>query len=293
VSAIGQDIQARRMQALDTGIARLQTQIASGKRVSLPSDAPVDAARISELARTLADERQQLRNIGSATARLTLAADAAAQAQNLINRARELALAAGSDSANADDRAVAATEIALIGAQLLDLANSRAPDGRWLFAGSADDAAAYALDAGGVFVWQGSGTAGVVPLGDRSVVAGEPGPALFGDSLNELTALAGALGLSDAPTRRAGIDTGLAALDAATARLAAGEGRLGATLARLEQDKERLTERAVDLTAARGALEDTDIAKAATDLQRLLTLLEATRQTYTRVQGTTLFDLLR
>jgi flagellar hook-associated protein 3 FlgL len=293
VSAVGQDIQIRRMLALDTGITRLQTQIASGKRVALPSDAPVDAARISELARTLADERQQMRNIDGAAAWLTLAADAAAQAQNLVNRARDLALAAGSESAGADDRGVAATEIGLIGAQLLGLANSRDPAGRWLFAGSADDAAAYGTDPGGAFVWQGSGTPAAVPLGEGSVVPGETGPALFGDSLNELSVLADALRLDDAPARRVGIDSGLAALDTATARLAAGEARLGATLARLEQDKERLTERAVDLTAARGAIEDTDIAKAATDLQRLLTLLEATRQTYTRVQGTTLFDLLR
>jgi flagellar hook-associated protein 3 FlgL len=264
-----QDAQVRRMLALEAGVARLQAQISSGKRVALPSDAPVDAARIGDLARALADDRQTLRNIEVAAARLTLAADTAAQGQNLVGRARDLALAAGSESANADDRLVAAREIDLIVEQMQALAGSRDASGRSLF----DDTP--------------------IPVGDGRTVASETAASLFGDSLADLATLSAALREPDITLRRTGLDTGLAALDAATARLAEGEARLGATLARLDDDRARLAERAVDLTATRGALEDTDIAKAATDLQRLLTLLEATRQTQVRVQSTTLFDLLR
>lgn len=280
----------------------LTAQISTGKRLQSPADGPADSARVSGLSRARAEHAQTLRNIDTATARLSLGDAAIEAASNLLDRAREVALSAASDTANAADRSSAAAELAQLSDGLLSNANSRDAAGGPLFAGAHAKGVAYARDAGGAVTWQGTGEPPVVPIGDgRAIAAADPGPVIFDGTGNGLSVFAAIddlrAALADpslsATTRRAVIDQSLSGLDQGLERIANARARFGARLAALDIERNRLSAADVELTATRGKLEDTDISAATVSLSRAQLLLQATRDTFAKVRSLSLFDSLR
>ena len=282
----------QRLNALQAEADALTAQLATGKKFASPADAPADAARISTLGRTLAEGSQATRNLDIAANRLTLADTALDSASNLLIRARELGLAAVTGTANTADRASAAAELAELSEQLLALANSRDASDDRLFAGAATRADAYVRDISGAVVWQGTGTPPLVPLdGSRTIVAGEPGPAVFGDVFARLDALRAVLSapILDIAAANAALD----GLEAAANRVGDARARFGARLAGIESERDRLAAQDLDLTERRATLEGTDVAAATIALSRTNLLLQATRDTFARVRTLSLFDSLR
>src|SRR3546814_3783419 len=86
--------QTSRMADLQSTIDRLQTQIATGKRVLRPSDVPLGANRVVGLQRSITDNQQFIRNIDTITTQISLADSEAESISNQVVRARELAIIA-------------------------------------------------------------------------------------------------------------------------------------------------------------------------------------------------------
>ncbi len=293
------------LNALQAESDALLAQISTGKRLASPADAPTDAARVSAIARRLAEHAQTERNINTAATRLTLGDGALQTAGNLLDRAREVALAVAGDTANAADRTSAAAELAQLSDQLLAAANIREPGGSWLFAGISGNQAAYARDAAGIVSWQGSGTPPVVPLIDgRNIVAAEPGTSVFEavqssrgpttafGAIDDLRAALTDPSLGDA-ARRSQIDRSLTDIERAAEQIGNARARFGARLAALDTERTALAATDLDLTVTRGRLEDTDISAAAVSLSRARLLLQATRDAFARIGSLSLFDSLR
>jgi flagellar hook-associated protein 3 FlgL len=68
---------------------------------------------------------------------------------------------------------------------------------------------------------------------------------------------------------------------------------LGARAARVELEQAALGSADIDREVARAAIEDTDITAAITELQKTMTVLQATQASFSKLQGLTLFDYLR
>lgn len=123
--------------------AKLSEQIATGKRVSKPSDDPVSAARILELnnAKDVNDSFTDTRKIAKTTletyeANLT-------NITNIILNAQSSLISAGNASYSDSERKFVGNEIQNALDGLLGLANSQDANGNYLYSGANTDQAAF------------------------------------------------------------------------------------------------------------------------------------------------------
>jgi flagellar hook-associated protein 3 FlgL len=113
----------------------LQNQAATQKRVTKPSDDPLAAARVLAGKVDIHSNNQFLKSVNSAKNFLEYSEQSLSELADVINRAKELALAQSSDaSANEGTRAIVATEIAQLKDQMIQIGNRKMGD-RYLFAG--------------------------------------------------------------------------------------------------------------------------------------------------------------
>lgn len=112
-----------------------QNQAATQKRINKPSDDPLGAARVLEARTELAGYEQYKRNILSAKEFVEVSETSLGQMNELLIRAKELAIDQADDAANgAESRAIVAKEIRQIYEQTVNIANRRFGD-RFLFGG--------------------------------------------------------------------------------------------------------------------------------------------------------------
>lgn len=311
----GHDAGVRRLTSLSQQLAQAQEQIATGKRVVKPGDAPVAFARIATLKRADGAAEAQRAAMDAAAARLSASEVALAGIADIVMRARELALAAANETLAAPDRAAMAAEARELLAAVRALAEQRGPDGEALFAG-AGAPPAYADDPDGLAAWAGLGRPPEVALGSRLLPAGITGPEAFGvtapldplapppdpalpplprerNLFDSLDHLAATLGETRPEFFRAGIDEAIAAVTGHGDRLAGAQALLGARAARLEAEETRLDRTQLALKTDISALEDTDLAEAVARLDRLGVVLEAAQASFARISRLSLWDQIR
>lgn len=139
-------------------VAQLQQQMATGKRISKPSDDPIGTVSILNLRKEIQSLEQY--QLNSNTAKNNLLAEDTALKNVIINlqRVRELLIQGGSDILTQENRTAIATELRQRHAELIGLANSRNTEGEYMFAGfqtqtqpfvvNADDSVSYIGDLG-------------------------------------------------------------------------------------------------------------------------------------------------
>ena len=152
----------------------------------------------------------------------------------------EKIIAAKSDTYSDDDRAALGKELGGIRSNMLDLANSRDGNGRYIFSGFKTDKPAF--DQNGVY--QGDNNARTVTVADGALMkVSHPGSAVFGDDLFAKLEAA-VTELTRDPIVKDDLD---AALSSASEAITAGIDRLGNVQAELGTNLQQLD--AFDLTA--------------------------------------------
>lgn len=287
------------MNDLRASLERFQTQIATGVRIERGSDDPVAAARLRALTRLERRGETEAENAARLGQDLTQASNEIEGVVAILQRVRELAVAAGSDTAGASGREAIALEIEQLGEELFARSNARSITGAPLFAGTAG-APAFVRDAAGNVTYNGNGQNGTVPVAPGTQIErGVTGDQLFefdvngtpDSAFNVLSGLALALqGGAANPAQAAqdaldGID---AALDSATRSQTIIGTRLDWVNA-IQQDQET---RALDVAAQRSQVGDTDVTDAIVRLQQVLTALEASQASFTRISSLSLFNAL-
>lgn len=123
------------LQKRQSDLSRLQSQLATGKRVQKASDDPV-AATLSETARNrLARNEADLRSLDAARASLQQAESGLAESGELIQQVRELLVAAGNASFGPNEREDIARQLEGLRERLIGVANLKDNAGRTLFGG--------------------------------------------------------------------------------------------------------------------------------------------------------------
>ncbi|GAA0562672.1 flagellar hook-associated protein FlgL [Halomonas salifodinae] len=130
-------------------------QIASGKRVSKPSDDPQAASRAVGVDQAKAVTQQYMDARVSARNALSQSESVLNSASDGITRAKTLLLQASSDTLGDVDRNSVASELKGLYESLLGQANSTDGNGRYLFGGYRDNAPPFAKDAGGQVQYEG------------------------------------------------------------------------------------------------------------------------------------------
>lgn len=285
------------MDALRQEAETLQLQVSTGTRLERSSDDPVASARLRSLARAdrLAavdsdNAARALDELGSAGSRLEEIAE-------VLIRARELAIQGGNAATSPDARAAIAEELGMLHDRLFASINAASSTGRPLFGGDAASAA-YVRDAAGVPVYAGSAMPATLPIAEGLVVeTGLTGPTVLNfsvngaqsDSFTLLRTLAEAMRGGVADPAQAARDA-LPGLDAALGGVTRSEAVLGARAAWVETVDTAQTLRAEARATEGGELGGTDLARAISRLQQVLTTLEASQASFTKIASLTLFS---
>lgn len=275
INAVGNRMtrEIARQQSLAEQLERTQIQISSGKKLQRMSDDPVAARRIATIGTTQASMTAWATNVNSASALVSQADGVMESVSNLMTRARELTLAAVSDTASPADRATIAAELGSIADELDALAATRDSNGEPVFA--AGPARVMRFDADLSF-------APVPSAADVFVIGG-----------NSLST-----GIRDAATAVAAGDTAamnisLDTLADSISHVANEHGKIGLSGGRLDRIADGLAARGITLADERSAVEDTDLTVAIAQLNAQELTLNAAQAAFAKINRQTLFDLLR
>lgn len=140
------DLLKQSVQSLQGDLLKAQKAIASGKRVTKPSDDPTASREITSIQTFLDISSRRLQSISEGRTRLQLSESAISTANGILQRARELALTARNDTTTPGDRQVIAEEAHQLLLGFADAANTRI-DGRYLFSGFETQTVPYTLNA--------------------------------------------------------------------------------------------------------------------------------------------------
>lgn len=281
------------MQSLTATADKLQTEIATTKKINAPSDDAVDWRRLQTLARSGADDTAYSGNLTLVGTTLSQADGTLSSITDALQQAKELAVKANSGTLSQSDRNAIADQLDTIVNNLVDYANVKDSRGASIFA-SGDDAAVV-KNADGTFTFSTNGPTSVPVGANESIQPGDSATRLFVDSsggniLSQISALSAALRGTGDVSSIAGT-TG-DALQTANDQAASVQAALGARAARVDMETSRLKDVATDREATRSALEDTDVTAAITNLQKTMTILQATQASFTKLAGLSLFDYL-
>ena len=278
----------------------LQSQLASGQKLSRSSENPVVASRLRQLARSDSLAEIDMVNANRATADLSLADQALSSFTGFVTRVKEIALAAGNDTLTSGQRASYGMELQGIHTSMVALANSRDSAGHSLF-GGAMAGQPYSLDGSGNAVYGGTATAGEISLGEGQTVTRRlTGPEFLNFSVNGsptdmmalVKGLADALNGGSADPAQAARDM-LGAVDAGLDTITTAQTVVGSRLSWIDLTTEHRTNLGELRADEEQNIGETDIPTAMAKLTQMMTVLEASQGSFTKLSGLSLFDMLR
>lgn len=281
------------LQANLAASARLQEQMSSGTKISVPSD---DPAGTHDLLRLRGDQRAQTqytRNVDDGDAWLSTVDNALLQSLSSVRSARDLAVRAGSGALSTDAREALAAEVEARRDALLQQANTTY-GGRSVFAGTSGQEAftADTTTTPPTYTWSGTGAAVTRQVGPEATVrVDSDGSAVFGAGTSSVFAVLDRL----AASIRAGGDqsAGIAEVDG---RISAMLGEVASVGARHQQvlgAKDVLAQQKVTLAGQRSAIEDVDLAAVLLEVQAQEVAYRGALGAAAKVLQPSLLDFLR
>ncbi|NYG58698.1 flagellar hook-associated protein 3 FlgL [Nocardioides daedukensis] len=270
--------------------AKLQEQLASGRRLNRPSDSPTDTIEAMRVRAEAAANKQFAANAQDGIGWLGQLDTTLASMTSQVRRARELALTGANEGAMSPaSREALAVEVDQIRESLITQANTDYL-GRPVFGGVTAGSKAY--DADGTYIGTPAAVNRTVADG-VSVRVDVDGLAVFGtagDSLfDDLAALSSALRAGDGDEIRAGIDI----LAGRMTDLTNTQVDVGIRQKRLDDVLASSVDTELTLTARLSDLEDVDLVKTAIDVKLADVAYQASLASSARVLSTSLMDYLR
>lgn len=296
------------MQSLSSNLNRTQkyyNQLASGKKISLPSDDPIVAANALKLRTDVAEISQYKRNTDDAVAWIEITEAAMNQITEVLHRTKEITVQAANGSNTPDDVSKIKEEMAQLKTQLISLSNATYA-GRYIFSGYKTDKPL--LNEDGTFNVDVDNEEQIkfeIGIGDN-ININVPGSDLFN---NGISASAGD-GTPDSATKSSLVDTFdklitsledddkteltalLGTIDDDLGNLMRVRAGLGARMNRVELTAGRNDEDKVNFTKLMSKNEDVDIAESIMNLRNEENVYRASLATGARVIQPSLVDFL-
>lgn len=291
--------QNENMVDLQTKIANLQNQIATGKQLELPSDDPVAFSDASRFKYQLGKIAQYGRNIDNVTQRLTAEESALGQVANVLTRIQELALQGANDTLGPGERSTVALEIDLLRDELVTLANTKDNFGTAIFGGY--------LSQGDVF--KKGDDRNVSYIGDGNIPQVEVAEGIFapsgsnGQSIFMQVAVPDKQGshsiftlvdetIQELRAGRSGQDK-IAGIAASVDHVIGLRVLSGTRISALATQKEILESDKLQSQVMLSGVQDTDIERVVSELKQKLLSLEASQASFVKIAELSLFNYLR
>jgi flagellar hook-associated protein 3 FlgL len=271
-------------------IDQLEGQITSGTQLTRPSDNPIGTAQALNLQDSVSQTGQYLTNIDQATTWLNATDSALSSVTGAIQRARELAVQAASDTTSATDRQSIDAEVQQLQQQVLGLAQTK-NGSTYLFAGTRSDAPGYLQANPSTVAGAYNGNSGQV---QRQVAPGQT-VAVNADPTSTFDPVFTAInqlhtGLTT--NNDAAISTAINDLDTALTAVMGTRATIGAKTNRMDSLQQQMSSVKVTMTGLLSNVKDVDMAQAITQFSMAQTVYQASLQAGAKVMQQSLLDYL-
>jgi flagellar hook-associated protein 3 FlgL len=280
-------------------MAQLQSQIATGNNYATPSDAADIVGRVQAVESRL----KTLEADTKAVTRVKVGADAQARALEIaaevMDRLKEIAFRGANDPQPQAVLETLAEEVAGIKRSLVDLANMRDADDRYVFGGARSGEIPYVLNADGSVTYEGSTSPLRVRVNDASYEdAAVPGVGVWksiprdGQAVDMFSILSG---YEDALRSGSveGRQQGLRDVEALSNNVGLAIAKTGAAQQRLEISERQAQETAIRAQKSLADLKELDFAAALAQLQKQELLMQASQSLLGRLSQLSLLDSIR
>lgn len=278
---------------------KYQNQLATGKKISLPSDDPIVASRALKLRTDVAEIQQYKRNVDDANSWMDITETTLGQMGNVMHRVRELAVQAANETNTPEDLDKIKQEMEQLKVQMVHLANTTYA-GRYIFSGFKTDKAL--MDDNGVFLIDISNSEQIhfeIGIGD-DIHINVTGSDLFnngtdaaaGDTSGLLATFDAIITALDAGDNEA-VGNMLGHIDDDINNILRVRSGIGARMNRLELTANRLEDDFINFTSLMSKNEDADIAEVIMNLQNEENVYRASLSAGARVIQPSLVDFLK
>jgi flagellar hook-associated protein 3 FlgL len=280
----------RTLQTQQSKLAELQEKATSLNKISRPSDDPTATGQALQTRARLAATAQYGRNIEDGGRWLTAADSALGNANNVLNKIRDLTVQAGNGALNKTAKDAIAIQLDGLNQDLLSIANTKHL-GRNVFAGSSDASAAFDPEDPSVFNGAANGSVERRISADQTIRVDADGAKIFGEGPTSVFKL-----VSDMATAlQAGADISakLKDVDTVLSNVISGRAEIGTQQVRLERAGNVNTELEATLDAQKMGIEKADLGSVIMDLKLQETNYQVALAATARVLQPTLMDFLR
>jgi len=198
-----------RMQDVQSALNELQAQVNTGFKISKPSDDPIAYSQALKLKEEIALNEQFTRNTEGAISRNQLAESMIDATVTSVQRLRDLAVQASSDTLNTSDRQDIAAEVRIVQEGLSSLLNARDAGGEFLFGGFQGRDAPFVERPGGGYDYRGDDGQRRAQIGGTTFVdISDSGKDLFVDIPAANNTVVTRASRNNSPTGEASISVG-------------------------------------------------------------------------------------
>ncbi len=284
-----------------TRMDRYQSQLATGKKIQVPSDDPVVAARALKLRTDVAEIEQYKRNLKDAQSWMDMTEDALAKIGDVLQNVRVLTVDGANGTKTPEDTQKISVEVKQLREQLIQIGNSTYA-GRYIFSGFQTDKPLLDKSTGEFLIDVNTTTENImyeIGVGD-DININVTGGDLFG---NGGDAAAGATGklISDLDALITALDAGdhtavgdmLDDIDDNIGNVLRIRADVGARTNRLELTSNRLESDTLNFTKLMSENENADIAETIINLQSEENVYRASLAGGAKIIQPSLIDFLR
>jgi flagellar hook-associated protein 3 FlgL len=294
----------KQMTSSQTNLAKSQAQLAQGKQIINPSDAPDQASTVQRLKSILARQDSYQTALNTVQNRLQGEDSTLSSVSDLLIRAKEIAVQANNDTLSPDNRKALGVELQGLRDQMLSLANTRDSSGNFLFAGSKVTKPPFVSVAGGSPQYSGDQTRMSVMVGEnRTMPINRTGTDAFvpvnrtmpdGTTqgvgfFNVMDDLIKGVNTSDRPKMQGG----LGELDDLLGGLSMARANIGSGLKGIDQQTGVIEDTELNLKTTLSSVEDLDYASAITKMNQQMLSLEAAQSSFAKISQLNLFNYIK
>jgi flagellar hook-associated protein 3 FlgL len=286
-------------------ITESQAQLATGKKLINPSDAP-DRALLIDRFRTSIDRQEAVKtNLNTQDRRLSSQETAISSSVEVMLRFKELTVQASNDSLAPTDREAISIEMTNLRAQLLELANARDDLGHYLFSGASATTEPF-VEINSKVVYQGDQTSTRLSAAQKGHLSFTySGSEVFGRvvrndaSTNNTAESVGFFDVVDdlisavEGSQPDDIRRGLAETDQLFNTLNLSLVQLGADRNNIEQETSIIDSTVLNLRNTLSGIEDLDYSEAVSRMNREMLAMEAAMNSFSKSAQLSLFDYMR
>jgi flagellar hook-associated protein 3 FlgL len=278
-------------------ISHLTMQMASGKRIELPSDDPVDSVRLSRLNREEAAVAQYRANIAAVTQRMSKNEGYLSNMSDDLAAGRDLLVWAADGASTPSDLNAMVTSLTAIRDSVLFTANTVDQEGNYVFSGTATGTKPIEYDGslalGSRYSYAGNIKNQNVVVGNGITQVANQNVKGINDLLNKLDETIAALSAPGVninnPTTRATVANGLGAIDVGMDLLSGKIAVLGGQQNILKTIDANHASISLSNQTAILDIGQLDVGAAAIDLNGYTTALQASYKAYSKIGNLSLF----